>query len=352
MHEIFTEPLPPPEPATEILRNIVEGNGKSILERIIFEISENEIELIEIFGPPRGGKTTVVTQFGAALPSLTNGQKSADTIFFDDALVDTQEKYDIGPRSYWDTEWSIPFSYHYHDMIEKRLAKLPEGKVLIAENVGVGVTDRGLSTLRLRAENPEHKVDTFYIALVADPRIEKKALEIRKKIMEKSSDGIFLIRNENLIEFLRENKLLVTGDEEMDQTQAGLIIREKVSRMDFLEIPSSTAETEHEEQIMTAHAETLVKTGMPKGKDRLPVIEEMILAVHDQTSRMESGMIGVSVPEIIRNSDISSVDLAMIETQVAYFKNLKSQLGLTPDRFIIAFNPFLDIPIHYFNISD
>lgn len=336
---------------TEVLDQIVDVNGIPLKEGIMNELRENDIRLVMLFGPPKSGKTTAVNQLARAIQNDPNTEKDAEVMYFDDAIRDAQNKYSLGGVTDWDDlKWTTA-SMHFYELIENRLNSAPKGRILIVENVGVGTTDRGISTLE--EISSLHPVDAFYIGIVNNPRISAHANETRQHLFNRGQNGAFLIPDDKVLDYLAGQNLIIGGIEGLSHAKAGELARETISRMDFWVVPHLIASNLKQERYMRRRSETIMEKGIPKGKERLTELDEMLIELGEQTRRGETGRVSARIPSKILGSIFSTSELSVIDLQIAYYKNLRARLGITPHRFKIVFNTFLDgTKIHYLDLKE
>ncbi len=322
---------------SEVLDNLVTANGQRLnddaSQSIMNQFIENDVRVALFIGPPGQGKTATLNQFGQELLRRTGGKRGFSIETFEASIPDAERE--MGPKA----DWTRPEWQRHGEIqgarIETRLAQLRDGDVLLVETPSVGGvnegTDRGVSAaINLTRTHP---VDSMVLAIIGDPKIEKIAQGIRRRLRKVDESGAYIVPDEQVLSYLRKHKQLVSGIEDLGPQESGRIVREAYLAMD----PNPSTE-------MDRYLDPFTKQGrpLPEGARRLPEIVEMRLmarklALQGRQVAPAPQFPGETAAEAHRNEELS----------LYFHRILFPQLGNVTDRAFVLFNRYLGRPIHY-----
>lgn len=349
-HARDRSPIGDPQPRTsdtEVLDNMIDPLGQSAADKIIQSINSGARRIYPM-GPPGVGKTTFAQQLAREISRSSGSVSGVGILYFDDVLAAAEKQ--MGPRSKWTQEWST-LSVAHVDAIDKASRELGPGYVLIAEMVGVGITDRDVTafeTLALR-EDPQD----LFLPFVADPRIQQKAYEVRRTINKRNPDGSYHIPDSDVQGFLASRDLVVSGTKGLSDEETGRKIRRIIERMDKMLVPL-TADTEGDEKDFDRLLGTelaLSAENIPVGSDRLPELTELFIQQAEH-SLLNGNTNNPAIPIQVYESGLDSVEIIAIEKIAEYYEQRKKELGLSRSNFMPIYNLLIKgKPIHYLDLS-
>lgn len=207
----------------EIDRDNGEFPIKSLGDQLISDLQSNESRGLVIFGPPGVGKTTVRQQISEALRRLGLDL----TIISHDEIVDAletgqvrdgRELPNLGESQEWGQGEREISNAELHREITKALEY--ETSRIIVETVAAGKIDRGIGALQRLFQ--EHPGEFVTLGLVADPKVLKKAKEIRALV---SNSGL---RDDEVPEFLKKMGIIVESSIPRSASEMGRILLKRI----------------------------------------------------------------------------------------------------------------------------
>lgn len=337
MRKLDADPMPPGDSGTEVLDNLrLLSGARFSTSSELNQIVGNKLRLVFVFGPPGEGKTTSLLQLASGIRRLSGGDLEPSIYLFEESLEESQAE--LGPKAEWKKpEWDIA-SEQFRNRIEERIPTADEGRILLVESVSVGVTNRGITTLRDIAMN--HPRDAFYLPIVGDPKVQERAAFVRSAL-GRATEGQFEIPDNQVVDFLRRNSILPTGLGEVSVEEAGRKIREIFGRMDRQIRVGRIIDPE----TYAYWEDRYFQTGqLPEGAGRLPEIVEMF--IQSTKWAQEVGLTDTAVEPIPPVQDSDAAYGKFIRGQYFYHRVQKAKLGL-PNRLVPLLNAFLPYrPIH------
>jgi len=326
---------PQPRPSdTEVLDNMIDPLGQNITDKIIKSIG-NGTRRIYPMGPPGVGKTTFSQQLTNEITRSNRQTKGVGILYFDDVLASMERQ--MGPRANWTTEWSKLSEAHV-SAIDKASVELGPDYVLIAEMVGVGITDRDVTafeTLALRNDPQD-----LFLPFAADPRIQQRAYEVRRAITKRDSDGRYDVPDSALQGFLASRDLIISGTQGLTDEEVSKKIRRIIERMDNMLIPLTATTEEDEEAILEE-----------QGSGNLPELTELFLQQTEQ-SLLDGDVNNPPIPIQVYESGLESVEIIAMEKIAEYYEQRRRALELTRSNFMPVYNLLIQgKPINYLDLS-